>query len=159
MQNYNHRIGPDITNRIIWERFMRVLARSVLIVGIAGVLGSVGTNAQNMMVPGAHTIALKSGESEEVDDIYYVTNCVSLLNSPPQAEVVDGPPGVTASVKEDMVLPRLQKCPTKIKGGKLVVSAGKVEDPSNSQLTVRVTFDTREGIRKQTWVINLALIP
>lgn len=112
-----------------------------------------------MMIPGAQTMALKSGESEEVIDLYVVQNCLSQLNSPPQVEVVDGPPGVTASLKEDMVLPRLQKCPGKVKGAKLVVRAGTVEDPSFSQLTVRVTFDTRDGIRKQTFVINLSLIP
>jgi hypothetical protein len=112
-----------------------------------------------MILPGAHTVALKSGESEEVSDLYYVQNCASLLNSPPQVEVVDGPPGVKASIKEDMVLPRLQKCPAKVKGGKLVVSTGSVEDPSFSQLTVRVTFDTREGVRKQTFLINLSLVP
>ena len=141
---------------------MRISAKllvTILPLGIAAVLGTTAIRAQNMMVPGAHTIALKSGESEEVSDLYYVANCASLLNSPPQVEVVDGPPAVKASIKEDMVMPRLQKCPAKVKGGKLVVSAGTIEDPSNSQLTVRVTFDTREGIRKQTFVINLALLP
>jgi hypothetical protein len=132
---------------------------TVLQIGIAGALCGTGAKAQNMMIPGAQTIALKSGESEEVTELYFVTNCLSLLNSPPQVEIVDGPPTVKASVKEDMVLPRLQKCPAKVKGAKLVVSAGSIEDPSFSQLTVRVTFDTREGIRKQTFVLNLSLIP
>lgn len=141
---------------------MRISSRlliTVLQIGVAGALCGTGARAQNMMIPGAQTMALKSGESEEVIDLYYVQNCISLLNSPPQVEVVDGPPGVTASLKEDMVLPRFQKCPGKVKGAKLMVSAGTVEDPSFSQLTVRVTFDTREGIRKQTFVINLSLIP
>jgi hypothetical protein len=141
---------------------MRISSRfliTVVQISIAGVLGSAESKAQNMMVRGAQTIALKSGESEEVSDLYYVTNCMSLLNSAPQVEVVDGPPGVTASIKEDMVLPRQQKCAAKVKGAKLLVSAAKVEDPSFSQLAVRVTYDTREGIRKQTFYINLSLIP
>jgi hypothetical protein len=141
---------------------MRTSTKSMLAtlcVAFASALSLAEVNAQNMMLPGAETVALKSGETEEISDLYYVSNCASLLNSPPQVEVVEGPPGVTASVKEDMVLPRLQKCPTKVKGGKLIVSANKIEDPSFTQLTVRVTFDTREGIRKQTWVVNLNLIP
>lgn len=141
---------------------MRISSRlliTVLQIGVAGALCGTAATAQNMMITGALTIALKSGESDEVADVYYVHNCLSLLNSPPQVEVVDGPPGVKATLKEDMVLPRLQKCPAKVKGAKLVVSAGTVEDPSFSQLTVRVTFDTREGIRKQTFIINLSLIP
>ncbi len=140
---------------------MRISSRlliAALQIGIAGALCDTGA-AQNMKIGGAHTIALKSGESEEVADLYYVKNCLSLLNSPPQVEVVEGPPGVTASLKEDMVLPRFEKCPAKVKGAKLMVSTGTVEDPSFSPLTVRVTFDTREGIRKQTFVINLSLIP
>jgi hypothetical protein len=140
---------------------MRISSRlliAALQIGIAIALCGTGA-AQNMNIRGAHTIALKSGESEEVTDLYYVQNCLSLLNGPPQVEVVDGPPSVKASLKEDMVLPRAAKCPAKVKGAKLMVSAGTVEDPSFSQLTVRVTFDTREGIRKQTFVINLSLIP
>jgi hypothetical protein len=139
-------------------RISSILLISVLQIGIAGALCGTGA-AQNMEIPGAKTMALKSGESEEVIDLYYVQNCLSLLNSPPQVEVVDGPPAVTASLKEDMVLPRLQKCPAKVKGAKLLVSAGTVQDASFSQLTIRVTFDTRDGIRKQTFVINLSLIP
>jgi hypothetical protein len=127
--------------------------------GSAGAFGIVEVQAQNMMQPGAATVALRSGESEEISDLYFVSNCASLLNGPPQVEVVDGPPGVTASIKEDLVLPRLQRCPTKVKGAKLVLSASKIEDPSFSLLTVRVTFDTKEGVRKQTWVVNLNLIP
>jgi hypothetical protein len=115
--------------------------------------------AQSMLVEGAHTMVLKSGESEEVQDIYVIQNCRSILNSSPQVEILDGPPGVTASLIEDMVLPRGQSCPNKGKGGKLVVSAGKIEDPSFSQLNVRLTYDTREGIRKQSLVINLSLLP
>jgi hypothetical protein len=132
---------------------------TVLFVGIAVVLGNAATQAQNMFIRGAQSMALKSGESEEVSEIYFVENCLSILNGPPQVEVVDGPPGVTASFKEEMVLPRQQKCPAKVKGGKLFVSAGNIEDPSFSQLLVRVTYDTREGIRKQTLTINLSLVP
>ena len=137
---------------------MRTSAKLLVTVGVLSALSGAAL-AQNMLIAGAHTMALKSGESEEVQDIYYVENCRSILNSAPQVEVVDGPPGITATLKEDMVLPRLQNCPAKVKGGKLVVSAGHIEDPSFSQLNLRVTFDTRDGVRKQSLVINLSLIP
>jgi hypothetical protein len=131
---------------------------TVLQLGLLGALAGVAL-AQNRVISGAHTMALKSGESEEVQDIYWVQNCRSMLNGPPQIEVLDGPPGVTATLKEDMVLPREQNCPNKVKGAKLVVSAGQIDDPSFSQLNLRVTYDTREGIRKQSMIINLSLIP
>ena len=52
------------------------------------------------------TIALKSGETDQLTDLYFVSNCKSILKSAPEVEILDGPPGVTVSVKEDMVLPR-----------------------------------------------------
>jgi hypothetical protein len=141
---------------------MRISAKSLLAVvhiGIAGVLGSAAARAQTMALAGVSTIALKSGESTEVGNLYYVTNCRSLLKSTPEVEIVEGPPGVTASVKEEMVLPRFQKCASPIKGGKLFLAAKEIEDPSFSTLTLRITYRTRDGDRKLSHVFNLELIP
>jgi hypothetical protein len=141
---------------------MRTLAKSllaILSVGIAGALSNAGAQAQNMTLRGSNTVSLKNGKSEELGDFYYQRNCVSLLNKAPQVEVVQGPPGVTAELKEAMVLAREFKCPSSIKGFKLFVSAKNIEDPSYSQLILRITYDTREGERKQSEIINLYLVP
>lgn len=64
---------------------MRTSAKSLLAylcVGFAGALGIAEAQAQNMMLPGAETVALKSGESQEISDLYFVSNCMSLLNTP-----------------------------------------------------------------------------
>jgi hypothetical protein len=108
---------------------------------------------------GAPTIALKSGESTEVGNLYWVENCKSMLTATPEVEILDGPPGVTASVKEAMVLARLQKCARPVKGGKLIISADNIEESSISTLTVRVTYNTRDGDRKRSQVFNLELFP
>ncbi len=137
---------------------MRIGARAVLAVvhlGIAGILGSAGVQAQTIQ----GSLALKSGESTEVVGLYWVANCVSLLKSPPEVEILDGPRGVTASVKEANVLPRAQNCGKPVRGGMLVVAAKEIEDTSFTKLTVRVTFRTRDGDRQQTLVYNLSLFP
>jgi hypothetical protein len=141
---------------------MRTSAKSLLTilhVGVAGTLGIAGAQAQNLTIRGSDTMSLKSGESQEVQEIYYVTNCVSLLKSTPQVEIVQGPPGVTAEIKEAMVLPREQRCPVPIKGAKLYLAAKAIEDPSYSPLILRITYDTREGERKLSHIINLYLVP
>ena len=141
---------------------MRTLATSLLAflcVGITGVLGGAGARAQTMALSGVATIALKSGESTEVGNLYYVTNCKSLLKSTPEVEILDGPPGVTASIKEDMILPRFQKCASPVKGAKLVLAANGIEDSSFSTLTLRVTYRTRDGDRKLSHIFNLSLLP
>ena len=112
-----------------------------------------------MTLAGSASLALKSGESTEVATVYYITNCKSLLKSTPEVEILDGPPGVSASIKEAMVLPRHQNCPSKVQGGLLIISAKDIEDSSYSRLTVRIIYKTKDGDRKFSHVFNLSLIP
>jgi hypothetical protein len=123
----------------------------------AGFVASSGALGQ--YIRGQATIALKSGESAEITKLYYVENCTSMLKSIPEAEIIDAPPAVTVSVREDMVLPRAQGCAKPVKGGTLVMSAKDIGDLSYTPVTVRITYKTRDGDRKFSYVINLSLIP
>jgi hypothetical protein len=139
---------------------MRIGVRAVFTIvhfGVAGILGNAAAHAQT--IRGSATIALKSGESAEVGDLYFVTNCRSILRSTPEVEILDGPPGVSVAVKAAMVIPRTQRCANQVSGGKLVITAGDIEDPSYTPLTVRVTYRTRDGDRKFSQVYNLSLFP
>jgi len=124
---------------------------------IAGILGSAGAHAQT--IRGSHSIALKSGESIEVLDVFYVINCKSILKGTPEVEILDGPPGVTATVREKMVLPRAGHCANRVPGGTLVLTAKEIEDPSYTPITLRFIFRTKEGQRTLSQVYNLSLIP
>jgi hypothetical protein len=132
-----------------------------LIVGSCFALAAIGApaTAQVMKVFGAASLALKSGESVEIGPVYYVQNCKSMLKSTPEVEILEGPPGVEATIKEAMVLPRIQKCASKVAGGLLVVSAKDIEDASFSNLTLRITYKTKDGERKFSHVFNLSLLP
>ncbi len=136
---------------------MRNWTRAAFLAVAGSVVASSGTLGQ--YIRGQITIALKSGESTELTKLYYVENCTSMLKSIPEAEIIDGPPAVTVSVREDMVLPRAQGCAKPVKGGTLVMSAKAIEDPSYTPVTVRITYKTRDGDRKYSLVINLSLIP
>jgi hypothetical protein len=131
--------------------------RKAVHVAIATVLLS--TVAQAQIVKNVTTIALKSGESADVGVLYFVSNCKSILKSAPEVEILDGPPGVTVSVKEDMVLPRAQNCANRVKGGRLLVTAKDIEDSSFSELTIRITYHTRDGDQKRSVIYNVSLFP
>jgi hypothetical protein len=110
-------------------------------------------------IDGSYTFALKNGESVEVGPVYWVSHCKSLLKSTPEVEILEGPPGLQAAIKESMVLPRRQHCGAKVSGGLLVISAKDIEDPSYTNLTLRITYRTRDGDRKLSHVFNLSLFP
>jgi hypothetical protein len=134
--------------------FHRLLG--ILFLGTA-VVASSQTRAQTIL--GSPTLALKSGETLELGLIYWVSRCRSILTSTPEAEVLEGPSQVAVSVKQEMVLPRAQQCASRVPGGKLIITAKEIEDPSYTSLTVRITFKTKDGERKYSQVYNLHLLP
>ena len=139
---------------------MRIGARTVLAIvhlGIAGIVGSAGAHAQT--ITNSPTIALKSGESIELGDLFWAVNCRSVLKSTPEAEILDGPPGISVAVKAAMVTPRAQRCPKPVPGGTLVITAGNIEDPSYTTLTIRITYRGPDGDRKSSVVYNISLFP
>jgi hypothetical protein len=128
-----------------------------LIVGL-GMISASGVQAQSWLL-NAQSYALKAGESVEISDLYWVVNCRSQLTGTPEVTVMDGPPGVTASVTEAMVLPRYQQCAKPVKGAKLKLSADKVEDESHSLMTLRIKYKTKDGDREKSMTLTLALFP
>jgi len=123
-----------------------------------GLLAGSSSQAQSWQLL-TQSIALKSGESVEVADIYWVMNCRSQLTSPPEVTVLDGPPGVIATITEAMVVPRFQQCSKPVKGGKLKLIAGKIEDESRSEMTIRIRYKTKDGVRDQSKTFIVALFP
>lgn len=118
----------------------------------------VGAVAQSWQLNGG-SYALKSDESVEVGDVYYVLNCRSLLTGTPEVTILDGPPGVTAAVVDAQVTPRLQQCAKPVKGGKLVLKADKIEDQSQTVMTIRVKYKTKDGDREKSLTFGMSLFP
>lgn len=103
--------------------------------------------------------ALKSGESVEITDVFYVINCHSLLTGSPEVTIMEGPPGVTAVVDEANVIPRTQKCARPVKGGKLMLKADHIDEQSESDMTLRIKYPTKDGDRYSSLDLTLSLFP
>lgn len=129
---------------------------SVTIAALCGlsVLGATTASAQNIL-----SYALKSGESVEISDLYFVSNCRSIIVAPIEVAILEGPPGVTAAAQEAMVVPRTQQCAKPIKGAKLILTAGQIEDPSRTLMTLRVSYKTKDGVRQVSPSFYLQLFP
>jgi hypothetical protein len=131
-----------------------VLTTSLLCLACSGA----GVLAQTII--GSPSVALKSGETTELTELYWVSsNCKSQLRGTPAVEVLDGPPGITVTVKDAMVVPRYQGCAKPVAGGKVMIAAKDIEDASYTRLTIRVTYKTRDGDRQRSAVYNLSLFP
>jgi hypothetical protein len=88
-------------------------------------------------------IAAKSGETIELHTVFAQANCRSTLLATPEVEVLDGPPEMTVSVKEEMVAVPAADCNKKIKGGVVIATIGEVKKPIEGKLTYRVKFKTK----------------
>jgi hypothetical protein len=131
--------------------FMAVFA------GLATGLGAAAAHAQ-ANVP---DIALKSGETLELGSVYFIQlqNCRSLLLATPGAEILEGPQGVTVTVREGEVVPRAGNCAKKIQGGTLLLKAPQqINDSGFARLVIRVTYKTKDGERKESLIYDLTLL-
>jgi hypothetical protein len=140
---------------------MRAESRTVVVaigLGLGAALGIARAQAQTPVI---QTVALKSGETQDLGPVYYVRHCRSIAVGKPEVEILDGPPDLAVTIKEGEVVPRNQGCANKIRGGTLQITAPKeIEDPSFTRLVIRVTFKTRaEGDHKVSVVYNVSLIP
>jgi hypothetical protein len=142
-------------------------------VGVSGVAGCLigalvsgnacaqqpGTQTSMPTAPQVRTIALKSGEALDLNPVYWVTNCKSIVIGEPQVEIMEGPPEVTLTIRPGMVVPRNQGCTNEISGGTMVVAAKDVAQKKSARLVYRVKFRTRDGDRQTAQVFSVELFP
>jgi hypothetical protein len=141
---------------------MRKFREAGIILGLfcfVCVLANADAKAQTIYF-GVHNIALKSGESAELADVYYInTECKSLLKATPEVEILDGPPGVTAEIKEDRIVPRAFSCTKPVPGGKLIITASEIEEYGRARMVLRIKMKTSVGDRQYSRDVNISLIP
>jgi len=120
-----------------------------------GVADASAQNWQHSMT----SYALKSGESVETGDLYFISNCKSVLVGPIEVTILDGPPGVTAAAIPASVMARAQQCAKPVNGAKLVLTAGHIDDESNTLMTLRVRYPTKDGVREVSPSFMMRLFP
>jgi hypothetical protein len=105
-------------------------------------------------------IALKSGETTELGDVYWIaSNCKSLLKGTPAVEILDGPPGVTVAINAAKVVPHYYGCANPVAGAKLLLTASDIQDYSYTRLVLRITYKTVDGDRQRSENFNITLFP
>ena len=104
-------------------------------------------------------LAIKNGESIELHPIYYVSHCHSIMIGLPEIEVLEGPPELKFTIREEPVLPRRQGCAAKVPGGMLLLMAKGVTEKIEAKLTYRVKYSTKEGPRQTSSAYVVSLFP
>ena len=104
-------------------------------------------------------LAVKNGETIDIGSVYWVAACRSILLSPPEVEVLEGPPEVTLGIRQEPVLPRRQGCAAKVDGGTLTLTAKGVKEETEAKLVYRLKYKTRDGDRQgsNTSIVTLYL--
>ncbi len=128
---------------------------AILGVGIATFVGTAGAAAQEELP----RISLKSGETVEVRNVFFIRNCRSILKETPVIEVLEGPEELTLAIKPAMVVPRSDNCSNPVAGGTVVATAKDVKAPKEAKLTYRVKYKTLEGDRQIARVYLVSLFP
>ncbi len=105
----------------------------------------------------AKTLAAKSGETIDVLPVYGASRCRSTLVSPPEVEVLQGPPELKLSVREAEVTPT--RCREKVKGGFVVATVGDVKQLTEGKLVFRVKYTTKDGKIERGHVFKYTLLP
>ena len=104
-------------------------------------------------------VAIKNGESIELHPVYYVSQCHSIMIGLPEIEVLEGPPELRLSIREEPVLPRRQGCAVKVPGGTLLLMAKGVTEKTEAKLTYRVKYTTKDGQRQTSSAYIVSLFP
>jgi hypothetical protein len=89
------------------------------------------------------TLRAKSGEVIDLRPVFRQINCRGMLLATPEVEVLQGPPELTLSVRDEMVEVPDANCPKKIKGAMVVVTVGQLSHPVEGRLIFRVKYRGR----------------
>ncbi len=104
-------------------------------------------------------ITLKNGESVDLIPVFGEKHCRSILTETPKVELLEGPPEIKLSVREEMVQPRRAACKGKIKGGVVVATANGVKARTEGKLTFRVKYQGKDGEKQTSHTYNVTLFP
>jgi hypothetical protein len=104
-------------------------------------------------------VSIKSGESVDLGSVYWVEGCTSLLVNVVGVDLLEGPPGVTLSVRREDVLPERPGCTKKVNGGVVVASVKDVAIPVHGVLRYRVRYTMSDGTNQSTHTRQIGPYP
>jgi hypothetical protein len=104
-------------------------------------------------------LTVKNGESVELGAVVWTVNCQSTMVGLPEVEVLEGPPGIALTIREERVLSVRNNCPAKFPGGTLMLAVTGVTQPIEAKLTYRLKYKTLDGPRQRANTFILSLQP
>lgn len=107
----------------------------------------------------AQDVALKPGEKGDLFAVYWVANCKSILKRFAGADVLAGPPGVVAVLREEPVSARRQGCTEKVSGATLVLGAEADAPAYEGTVRVRVRYVTEDGDKQSVHPVKVLILP
>jgi len=107
----------------------------------------------------AQDISLKTGESVDLHPVYWQENCISTLKGIAGVDILDGPPGIELTIREESVTARRQNCPNKLPGGVVVLTAREISQQFSGTIKYRVRYKTDDGDRQSSHSRKIALFP
>jgi hypothetical protein len=107
----------------------------------------------------AQSVALKSGESADLNAVYWVENCRSILKDFAGVEILEGPSGVVMSLREQPVRARRQNCPENVPGAIVVVTVKEVTEKASATVRYRVKYNTEDGQKQSSHTFKIHLFP
>jgi hypothetical protein len=128
---------------------------SILCLIVTILAGTAGAHAQQ----NPQRISLKSGESTELRNYFYIANCQSIMVGTPVLDVLEGPEELTLTLKEGPVVPRANNCAKPVPGGTVVATAKEIKEPIEAKLTIRLKYNTKGGERQSSSVYIVSLFP
>jgi hypothetical protein len=108
----------------------------------------------------AQEMSIRAGESVDLHPVYWVRNCQSQLRKIEGVDLLEGPPGVSLSIRSEEVMTSARhSCSSKVPGGIVVATVKDVPARVSGTLTYRVRYDTDEGQRQSTHTRSVTLYP
>jgi hypothetical protein len=86
------------------------------------------------------SLTARSGQVIDVRPVFRQINCRGTLVARPEVEVLQSPPELTLSIKDEMVEVPGANCPAKVKGAMVVVTVGQIAQPMQGRLIFRVKY-------------------
>ena len=106
------------------------------------------------------TLSLKNGEKADYGPVFWISNCQSRLVKFAGIDMLDGPPGLTLSLREESVAPLARyKCSNKVPGAIVVLSANGFTSKYSGTISFRVRYLTEDGAKQSSHKANVEVFP
>lgn len=98
----------------------------------------------------AQNISLRKDESADLGSLYWISNCISTLKDFGGVEILEGPPGIELTIRQEAVYATRQNCAAPVPGGTVVLTAKDIPAKFEGTLRYRVRYNLQDGGTRQS---------